>query len=104
MSLSEIAEHNKQIAKLAAMTVRNAMENFHSQHLTDEQMMELNPLIRNAIATALHAMDNRDDPTVSAYIGWTLMLIPDYWEEPELTEEFLEFLATRKSGEVWSPN
>jgi len=35
------------------MVVRNATEEFHAEHLTDEQMRELNPIIRNAIYTAL---------------------------------------------------
>jgi len=34
------------IAKVLAMEVRNSMENCHVQHLTDEQMHELNPIIR----------------------------------------------------------
>jgi len=32
------------------------MENFYVAHLTDTQMRELNPIIRNAVYTALHAM------------------------------------------------
>ena len=32
------------------------MENFHTKHLTDAQMKELNPVIRNAVYTALYTM------------------------------------------------
>lgn len=41
------------ISKLIAMNVRNEMEDFHVRHLSDEQMRELNPIIRNAIYTTL---------------------------------------------------
>jgi len=33
-------------ATVIAMAVRNAMEDFHHKHLSDEQMAELNPIIR----------------------------------------------------------
>jgi len=41
-----------------AMVIRNTMEDFHCEHLTDDQMKELNPIIRNAVCTALHAFKN----------------------------------------------
>lgn len=34
---------------IVAMNIRNAMEDFHSKHLSDEHMKELNPIIRQAI-------------------------------------------------------
>jgi len=36
-------------AKYIAMVIRNAMEDFHCRHLSDEQMAELNPIIRDAV-------------------------------------------------------
>lgn len=50
----------KDTAMVVAMSVRNAMEDFHCANLTDEQMRELNPIVRNAIYTALHAWAHRD--------------------------------------------
>jgi hypothetical protein len=50
------------IAMVVAMAVRNEMEDFHHEHLSDEQMAELNPIIRNAIATALFSLAHPDDP------------------------------------------
>ena len=35
-------------AKYIAIVIRNAMEDFHHKYLSDEQMKELNPIIRNA--------------------------------------------------------
>lgn len=43
------ANKNQLTAMYIAMVVRNAMEDFHAKHLSDTQMAELNPIIRNAI-------------------------------------------------------
>jgi hypothetical protein len=51
----------RRCAKYIAMVVRNAMEDFHCRHLSDEQMAELNPIIRNAIYTALYAYHSEKD-------------------------------------------
>ena len=50
------SETSREMAMFLAMVVRNAMEDFHCQHLTDEQMRELNPIVRNAIYTGLQAL------------------------------------------------
>jgi hypothetical protein len=80
----------KDVAMIVAGTVRNAMETFHVKHLTDEQMAELNPIIRNAIATALYAFLNQDDPRCRYFVQFQQMLIPDYWEPPELLSDLTE--------------
>jgi len=68
------------LAKLIAAVVRNAMEDFHCKYLSDKQMKELNPIIRNAIYTALIKLD--EDPNgMGAYYE---QFIPDYWEDCEL--------------------
>ncbi len=85
----------KKFAKFIAMFVRNNMEDFHVKHLTDKQMKELNPLIRNAIYTALYvndlkmkAMARKKETEIGVRArtcsAWAAMMIPDYWEEPEL--------------------
>jgi len=67
-------------AKTIAAVVRNQMDGFHVKHLTDAQMEELNPIIRNAIFTALiHINEN---PEVMSLYG--KLYIPDYWEDCEL--------------------
>ena len=47
----ELPAETQQLASSIAMVVRNALEVFHCQHLNDEQMRVLNPIIRNAICT-----------------------------------------------------
>ena len=42
------------------IVIRNTMEDFHTKHLSDAQMKELNPLIRNAVYTALYTMQYFD--------------------------------------------
>jgi hypothetical protein len=79
----------KDMAKYLAMAVRNAMEDFHCEHLSDEQMKQLNPIVRNAIYTALVAAklaDRSDKATM--YLDFQAKCIPSYWEEPELLQDF----------------
>ena len=68
-------------AKCVAMVVRNAMDEFHSKYLSDEQMRELNPIIRNAIYTASYAFDNmHHSKKAERYVQYHMSMIPDYWE------------------------
>jgi hypothetical protein len=84
-----LSEGTKLKANFIAMAVRNAMEDFHSKHLSDKQMKELNPIIRNAIATALYAMEHAEvNPLAKTYILYNCRMIPNYWEPPELSSEF----------------
>ena len=76
-------------AKYIAMVVRNSMEDFHCKHLTDEQMKELNPIIRNAIYTAIYGFmtSSRSDKS-RRYVEHVFGMIPPYWEAPELLIDF----------------
>ena len=57
------------MAKDIAIVVRNAMEDFHVNNLSDAQMKELNPIIRNAIFTALHSARRvMDSEAADAYV------------------------------------
>lgn len=47
-----LRDYNR-LAKSVAYYVRNGIEDFHKDYLSDDQMRELNPLIRNAIYTFL---------------------------------------------------
>ena len=69
-------------AKLLAVNVRNAMEGSHCKYLSDKQMKELNPIIRNAIYTALVHI-NED----ISYVGFYEQYIPDYWEDCEILHD-----------------
>jgi hypothetical protein len=73
-----------------AMVIRNAMEDFHCQHLSDEQMKQLNPIIRNAVCTALHAFNHYStEPPAKRFIDCHLMMVPKYWEPPELLDDYI---------------
>ena len=39
------------------------MEDFHCQHLSDDQWKKWSPIIRNAVCTALHALNNYERRT-----------------------------------------
>lgn len=92
-------EYNRGISKYIAMVVRNAMEDFHVQHLTDDQMKELNPIIRNAVYTALHTLSNMGaSEAARAFINYNDRMIPKYWEEPQLLDGYVDML--RRQGEI----
>jgi len=75
-------KNENDFAKTLAIVVRNQMENFHCKHLSDAQMKELNPIIRNAIYTALvQLIENRD-----AMVAYAQLYIPPYWEDCELLD------------------
>jgi hypothetical protein len=85
MSDPKVIQGMKDYAKYIAIVVRNAMEDFHCKHLSNEQMKELNPIVRNAIYTAIYAYEThrQSDPS-KRFVEYHLMSIPKYWEEPEL--------------------
>ena len=85
MSDPKIIQGMKDYAKYITIVVRNAMEDFHCKHLSDEQMKELNPTIRNAIYTAIYAYETHKQSDLSKqFVDYHFMSIPKYWEEPEL--------------------
>lgn len=75
---------NDYLAKTIAAYVRMNIEDFHHEHLTDEQMKELNPLIRNAIYTSLEDWTNGD---FSKIWGTRMLNCPVYWEDCEYVED-----------------
>lgn len=86
----ELDDATQEFAKLIAIVVRNAMEDFHCEHLSDEQMRTLNPLIRNAIATALHAFNHYDrEDAARRFLDHQGRCIPSYWEAPELLADYV---------------
>ena len=79
----------QEFSKYVAIVIRNAMEDFHCQHLSDAQMKELNPIIRNAAYTAMYAYESSEKSEMSKYfVEYHLLSIPKYWEPPELLKGF----------------
>lgn len=87
----QLLDQTATVATITAIVVRNALEDLHVQHvISDTQMRQLNPLIRDAVATALHALHHYEDSDVArGYIDHHCMYIPDYWEEPELLPAYV---------------
>ena len=87
--MSELTQATRTLASYIAMVIRNAMEDFHHDHLSDEQMKQLNPIIRNAVCTALHAFQNYEDSLQSArFVDFNVRMVPRYWEAPELLPDY----------------
>lgn len=78
------------MAKYLAISIRNSMENFHVEHLSDKQMAELNPIIRNSVYSALINIKKAEfgDKKAQSIVDWNCMMLPSYWEEPK--EEVIE--------------
>jgi hypothetical protein len=97
----EPSEETRAMATYIAMVVRNALEDFHCTYLSDEEMQELNPIIRNAICTALYSFQNRHrSEAAKAFVEMTLKMVPEYWEKPELIADYLNleaYVATKKT-------
>lgn len=95
--LKSLIESNTEVlkfySKIIAIGVRNEIEQFHVDYLTDAQMKELNPLIRNAIYKSLFAISNSD---TNAFCRELMIMysqcVPDYWEDPELDEHLQKVL------------
>jgi len=87
-----VKEEDVAVTGVVAMAVRNAMEDFAPGTLDHRQMTVLNRIIRNAILTALYAIENSDDPRCAAYVKFQQFTSPGDWERPEL----LESLARRR--------
>lgn len=66
------------LAKAIAAYVRLGMEDFHTTHLSDKQMRELNPIIRNSIYTFLK---DYNDNKIFKISGILRLNLPDYWED-----------------------
>lgn len=82
-------QDQKQKAMLIGSFVRNALEDFHVKHIPDQYMKELNQTVRNAVATALHVIDNAPlNEVAERTFMWTAKAIPHYWEEPELESDY----------------
>lgn len=86
-----LSETHRQKAKIISIFVRNALEDFHVRHIPDAHMKEMNTTVRNAVATALHVMEHAlVNKVAEKSLEWNLRCIPEYWEEPELLEGYLE--------------
>lgn len=90
------------IARFVAMVVRNEMEDFHASHLSDWQMSKLNPIIRNAIFTALVALRkaNEGDEAATCWRDFQVAMIPGYWEQPKLCQDFNRAVPLTDIAEV----
>jgi hypothetical protein len=100
---NELAER----ATLLATCIRNAIEGvLHGGELertsfSDEQMAILNPVVRDAIATGLHAeIYYFSEAPARSYLDFQSRLIPNYWERPELLDEYKDLWDSSSDRDV----
>lgn len=66
------------MAKAIAAYIRLGMEDFHTHNLSNKQMKELNPIIRNSIYTFLEDYNDDKIMKISGVLKYNL---PSYWED-----------------------
>lgn len=101
-SFNSLNDRQKQ-TMLLAIEVRNNIENFHSKYLTDEQVAELNPLIRQGIINGIELWEEYNKFSLSKevkgeiteYMLMAIFMIPDYWELP--VENYYKKLIAKKN-------
>ena len=72
-----------------AKVIHEAMDDFQSKHLSDDQMKELDSIIRKAIYTALYASKNYlQSSAAKAFVTVNLSSIPKHWEEPKPLDSY----------------
>ena len=90
-AIPPLDDRTAKMATLIAMAVRNGLEELHGgdvpNSLTDEQMAKINPIVRNATATALLAFRHPSNQRLARWLDFQAMLVPDYWERPELVDD-----------------
>ena len=87
----------KKISNVIAMGIRNAFEDWHGKgKLKQSDMKEFNTKVRNSVYTTLKLMTS-DNKTSRGLLNWQYMMIPDYWEEPELQKEVKEILKDNEN-------
>ena len=95
--IPEPSKETKDLAGYVAMVIRNAMEDFHCEHLSDEQMKQLNPIVRNAVCTAFHAFQNYErSARDKQFVDFQVRMIPAYWESPKLLDDYLRMWQKAK--------
>ncbi len=52
-------------------------------------MKELNPIVRSAVCTALHAFNNYEK-AAARFVDYNFRMISTYWESPELLDGYAQ--------------
>lgn len=87
-------EAMKKIWMIIARVVRDELEDFHVNHLSEQLMPEMNQLVRKGVYNGLFALANYSTDEFSRnFVNLNIASLPDYWEEPELIPELADSLA-----------
>lgn len=98
----ELINDKNILSKSIAAFIRNQIENFHANHLSDDEMKELNPLIRNAVYSYIIDYDNKfidisNDESVADAFKYLYMNTFGYLNCKEIPREDLnDFYMTIK--------
>ena len=92
-----LEEQDRQMAVLFAAVVRNELEDLHCRELSDDQMRHINTAVRNSVFTVFQALRRgATSDHVAQWIVFQLQTVPDYWEPPQLLEDFTKWLQQER--------
>jgi len=91
----ELDDNTARVATIIAMAVRNGLEEIRGggidDSLTDRQMAKINPIVRDAVATTVHAyFAPKNDHRAARWLRFQAMLVPDYWERPRILDDYYD--------------
>lgn len=91
----------KLAATLIAAQVKGDLEELQADYLGEEQMAELEPIIRDGIYTGLYTILHAvQENWCEAHVQWLKMNIPTEGDEPRLTREVRALRDDVRSGRV----
>jgi hypothetical protein len=89
------------MAMFIAKVMHDAIGDFYSKHLSNDEREELDSIIRNAVYTALFASKNYSKSSAAkAFVTVNLANIPKGWEEPKPLESYQQLEELYKEKRV----
>ena len=81
-------------ALFVSVVLHNKLEDLHAKYLSSTAMDELDPIIRNAVFSAIHVFLLREQsPGAQKYVNNMLRKVPPYWEAPICDNDIVRLLV-----------
>lgn len=89
------------ITKIIANAINDGIKDFRGKNLSDEQLKELDPLIRSSIYNILSAFGYYDvDPLCREFVNQHLYSIPKHWEDVQLFPKIQKSIDSLRNKEI----
>lgn len=85
----KLMEGLKAYTKYIAIAIENTRQDFQRKNPSEENAELLDPLIRNAIYTALYSFEYyKSSDNAREFVEYNLSTIPESWSDPEFLDGF----------------